>query len=60
MVIIEVQLDSGVWVKIGDCSSAPETIRAVMTTNAKSNPKWRKFRALDSKTGQLVDMHFVI
>jgi|GEM_PF-4314699 len=56
--IIEVQTQGGTWMRIGDCSAAPETINAVMVSNARSNPQWKKFRAIDAQTKQLLDMQF--
>lgn len=55
--IVEVQTPGGAWAKVGECSSAPETIKNFVESNHKSNPKWKRFRVLDSKTKQMIDFY---
>lgn len=59
MAIIEVETSGGTWMRIGDCSKNPETYKAVIRTNAKSNSKWKKFRVLDGETKQMIDFQII-
>lgn len=56
--IIEYQTPGGNWVRVCDCSSHPANIKMVMDANFKSNPSYKKMRALDSKTKQLIDIAY--
>ena len=55
--IVEVQTPGGAWAKVGECSTAPETIKSFVERSAKSNSKWKRFRILDAKTKQMIDFY---
>jgi len=54
--IIEYQADSGVWVRFGDCSNHPSSIKRMLDACLRSQSWIKKARALDGNTKQLIDM----
>ena len=56
-VTIEIQYDSGTWRKHTSVANNQVHIKRALENAAKIAPA-KKARALDSKTGQLIDMAF--
>jgi hypothetical protein len=56
MVIVEVQTESGTWLKFCDGSSHPSSIKGMLDSALKSQSWIKKAQAIDSITKQLFDM----
>lgn len=56
MVIVEVQTESGTWLKFCDGSSHPSSIKKMLDSALKSQSWIKKAQAIDSITKQLFDM----
>jgi hypothetical protein len=56
MVIIEIQTESGAWLKFCDGGSHPSNIKRMLDSALNSQASVKKARAIDSVTKQLVDM----
>lgn len=56
--IVEIQTQSGSWLKFGECSSHPSAIKRTLDAALQSQAWIRKVRAVDSVTKQLIDMAF--
>lgn len=54
--IIEYQANSGVWIRFGDCSNHPSSIKNMLDACLRSQSWIKKARALDSDSKQLIDM----
>ncbi|MDC0877226.1 hypothetical protein OAP73_02890 [Methylophilaceae bacterium] len=58
MAQIEAQMEGGSWRRLGDCSSHPADIKRALDAAKRAHPLFKKFRAVDSVTKQLLDMDF--
>lgn len=56
MVIVEIQTESGTWLKFCDGSSHPSSVKRMLDAALKSQSWVKKARAIDSTTKQLIDM----
>ena len=56
--LIEWQTTNGNWLKISECANKPAIIKQTMDANMRSNPNYKKLRAIDSVTKQILDMSF--
>lgn len=56
MVIVEVQTESGTWLKFSDGSSHPSSVKRMLDAALRSQSWIKKARAIDSVTKQLIDM----
>ena len=56
--IVEVQTESGTWIKFCDGSSHPSSIKRMLDAALRSQLWIRKARAVDSVSKQLIDMAF--
>lgn len=56
MVIVEIQTESGTWLKFCDGSNHPSSVKRMLDAALRSQIWIKKARAIDSVTKQLVDM----
>ena len=56
MAIIEYQSSSGVWIRFGDCSSHPSSIKNMLDACLRSQSWIKKARAIDGNTKELIDI----
>ena len=56
MVIVEIQTESGTWLKFCDGSSHPSSVKRMLEAALRSQDWIKKARAIDSVTKQLIDM----
>ena len=56
MVIVEIQTESGTWLKFCDGSSHPSSVKRMLDAALRSQGWIKKARAIDSVTKQLIDM----
>ncbi len=54
--IIEYQATSGAWIRFGDCSSHPSSIKNMLDACLRSQSWIKKARAIDGNTKQLIDI----
>lgn len=58
--IIEKQADGGAWVKVSECANKAPQIKMALDAAEKAHPLNKKFRAVDSVSKQLLDIHIAI
>ena len=58
MASIEYQTIGGSWLRVCDCSKNSSIIKQTMDAIFRSNPSYKKLRAIDAATKQILDMSF--
>ncbi|NLY27258.1 MAG: hypothetical protein GX049_06875 [Alcaligenaceae bacterium] len=55
---IEIQVPSGVWQRFTECNAHPANLKTMLDAALRSQSWVTKARALDTQTGQILDMAF--
>lgn len=55
---IEIQVHSGVWQRFAECNAHPANLKTMLDAALRSQSWVTKARAVDAKTGQILDMGF--
>lgn len=54
--MVEIQTQGGTWIRFCDGSSHPSSVSRMLAAALQSQSWVKKARAIDARTGQLIDM----